>query len=183
MGYQTDVGFVGSAAGTYLLQEQNRTSDRPESTNVWHLVAFYLSGIIQLLPLVNNVLIFALAGTFASLVSHAASTKLTYPRLVKQLASPAALVPKAETWAASLAAASSISATTALKTTPSILPSLGASGAVYACLTLTASAFPDSKIALAVPPSYPLNIQYGMGGLVCLDLIGVIRGWRCVSSL
>lgn len=121
--------------------------------------------------------IFALAGTFASLVSHTVSTKFKYPRLVKQLASPAALAPKAETWAASLAASSSSSAA-ALKTTPSILPSLGASGAVYACVTLTASAFPDSKIALAIPPSYPVNIQYGVGGLVCLDLIGVIRGWR-----
>jgi rhomboid-like protein len=43
---------------------------------------------------------------------------------------------------------------------------------------MTALAFPESQIALIIPPSYPINIQYGVGGLVLLDVVGILRGWR-----
>jgi rhomboid-like protein len=43
---------------------------------------------------------------------------------------------------------------------------------------VTALAFPDSQIALFIPPSYPISIQYGVGGLVLMDTIGILRGWR-----
>lgn len=59
-----------------------------------------------------------------------------------------------------------------------ILPSLGASGAIYGTVTLTALAFPDTEIALIIPPSWPMPIQWGVGGLVTMDLIGALRGWR-----
>jgi len=43
---------------------------------------------------------------------------------------------------------------------------------------MTALAFPDSQVALFIPPTYPINIQYGVGGLMLLDVTGIIRGWR-----
>jgi len=43
---------------------------------------------------------------------------------------------------------------------------------------MTAMAFPEAKIALMIPPSFPIDIQYGVGALVCLDMVGVLRGWR-----
>ena len=47
---------------------------------------------------------------------------------------------------------------------------------------MTALAFPDSEVALFIPPSYPINIQYGVGALMTLDMIGIMRGWRFVYS-
>lgn len=63
-----------------------------------------------------------------------------------------------------------------------ILPSLGMSGAVYGAVTLTTCAFPDTEISLIIPPSYPIPIQYGVGALVTMDIIGVLRGWRFVIA-
>lgn len=68
--------------------------------------------------------------------------------------------------------------TAAESTTKTILPSLGASGAIYAAVTLTAMAFPHTEIALMIPPSFPIPIQWGVGGLVAIDIIGALRGWR-----
>ena len=84
-----------------------------------------------------------------------------------------------ETWAAAVAASSTSAVQAASKIRP-ILPSLGASGAVYAAATMTALAFPESQVALFIPPTYPINIQYGIGGLMMLDVVGILRGWRSV---
>ncbi|KAJ2923697.1 hypothetical protein H1R20_g13394, partial [Candolleomyces eurysporus] len=153
----------GSAAYFYLMREQAK-SDPPtlESTGAYHFLAFFVS-----------------AGLFSGLVSHVASAKLLYPRLVKQFSLPARTIPKPETWASAVAAPAGTQAAAAVnKAVPTILPSLGASGAIYAALTMTALAFPDSQVALFIPPSYPINIQYAVSGLVCLDAIGILRGWR-----
>ncbi|KAJ2930532.1 hypothetical protein H1R20_g6565, partial [Candolleomyces eurysporus] len=153
----------GSAAYFYLMREQAK-SDPPtlESTGAYHFLAFFVS-----------------AGLFSGLVSHVASAKLLYPRLVKQFSLPARTIPKPETWASAVAAPAGTQAAAAVnKAVPTILPSLGASGAIYAALTVTALAFPDSQVALFIPPSYPINIQYAVSGLVCLDAIGILRGWR-----
>ena len=98
-----------------------------------------------------------------------------------QLSSASSAVKKPDTWASAVAATQT-TAKTVTKAVPDILPSLGASGAVYGCVTLTALAFPESQVALFIPPSYPISIQYGVGGLVLLDTIGIIRGWRFVLS-
>jgi rhomboid-like protein len=102
--------------------------------------------------------------------------------MVAQLASPTSTVQKTETWAGAVAAASSSAAvkTAAVSKISPILPSLGASGAIYAAATMTALAFPEAQVALAIPPSYPINIQYGIGGLMMIDVIGIMRGWRSV---
>lgn len=99
-----------------------------------------------------------------------------------QLASPTSIVQKTETWAGAVAAASSSSAvkSATVNKIPPILPSLGASGAIYATATMTACGFPDSQLALFIPPTFPINIQYGIGGLMMIDVIGVMRGWRSV---
>ncbi|KAG1816248.1 hypothetical protein EV424DRAFT_1410563 [Suillus variegatus] len=78
-------------------------------------------------------------------------------------------------------AATAISST-AVKTASAapreILPSLGASGAIYAAVTVSALAFPDAQVSLIFPPFVSIPIQAGVGGLVILDMIGIIRGWR-----
>src|SRR6266540_6679612 len=104
---------------------------------------------------------------FSGLVSHIVNAKYRYPRLITQLASSTASTTKAETWAGAVAAASASTAQQATKRNiPEILPSLGASGAIYAAVTMTALAFPDSQVALFIPPTYPINIQYGVGSLM-----------------
>ena len=116
-------------------------------------------------------------------MSHVVNAKFRYPRLVAQLATSSQAVQKADTWASAVAAASAAASTVAKKKVPEILPSLGASGAIYAAVTMTALAFPDSQIALFIPPSYPINIQWGVGGLVALDMIGILRGWRYATAM
>jgi rhomboid-like protein len=118
---------------------------------------------------------------FSGLVSHIVNAKFRYPRLVAQVASSATTKTKPETWAGAVAAASASTSTArsaATQNVSDILPSLGASGAIYAAVTMTALAFPDSQVALFIPPTYPINIQYGVGGLMLLDTVGIIRGWR-----
>ncbi|TFK39431.1 hypothetical protein BDQ12DRAFT_649893 [Crucibulum laeve] len=151
----------GSAAYYYLVREQGKM-DPPllESTSNYQFSAFFIS-----------------AGLFSGLVSHIVSAKFMYPRLISKLA---AHTPKrTDTWAAAVAASSTQAAKeTATKEVGRILPSLGASGAIYAAVTMSALAFPTSEIALFIPPSYPINIQTGVSALVLLDVIGVLRGWR-----
>ncbi|KAG6907136.1 hypothetical protein DXG01_010355 [Tephrocybe rancida] len=152
----------GSAAYLYLVREQDKAA--PEQLEVsasWHFLAFFLS-----------------AGLFSGLVSHIVSTKFLYPRVLAHFSAPAAVV-KTDTWAAAVAASAAPAAAAAANAAPrSILPSLGASGAIYASVTLTALAFPDSQVSLIIPPSYPIDIQTGVGALVLLDIIGAARGWR-----
>lgn len=72
-------------------------------------------------------------------------------------------------------------ATDAAATTPTIIPSLGASGAIYGTVIISTLAFPDAEVSLVFPPTPSFPIQYGVGGLVLLDCIGVLRGWRYVA--
>lgn len=68
--------------------------------------------------------------------------------------------------------------TDAATAAPTILPSLGASGAIYSTVVMSTLAFPDAEVALVFPPTPSFPIEYGVGGLVLLDCIGVLRGWR-----
>jgi rhomboid-like protein len=61
---------------------------------------------------------------------------------------------------------------------PTILPSLGASGAIYSTVVMSTLAFPEAEVSLVFPPTPSFPIQYGVGGLVLLDCIGILRGWR-----
>ena len=92
------------------------------------------------------------------------------------------MVNKPDTWAAAVVASAGSARAAAVKKVPDIWPSLGASGAIYGAVTLTALAFPESQVALFIPPSYPISIQWGVGGMLLLDTIGILRGWRYVKA-
>jgi rhomboid-like protein len=66
---------------------------------------------------------------------------------------------------------------------PTILPSLGASGAIYSTVIMSTLAFPDAEVSLVFPPTPSFPIQYGVGGLVLLDCVGILRGWRYGADL
>ncbi|GAA5982146.1 hypothetical protein JCM10908_004758 [Rhodotorula pacifica] len=59
-----------------------------------------------------------------------------------------------------------------------ILPSLGASGAIYALVSLTALSFPSTSVSLIFLPFFPIPIGLATSALVAVDLIGLLRGWR-----
>ncbi|WVR09662.1 hypothetical protein IAU60_006737 [Kwoniella sp. DSM 27419] len=101
------------------------------------------------------------AGLFSSLGSHLWTNIVRLPALRRALAHPAR-----------------ISSPQALMAHQGILPSLGASGAIYAALTLTACAYPDSNVGIIFVPFISMPIGLGVAGMVTLDLIGLIRGWR-----
>ena len=103
---------------------------------------------------------FVAAGLFSSLGSHLVSTLIRVPRLVKLLRMPA-----------------SPSTAAAIEALPPILPSLGASGAIYSALTLTALAYPDANVSPIFLPILSIPIGAGVGGMVALDMIGILRGW------
>lgn len=56
--------------------------------------------------------------------------------------------------------------------------SLGSSGAVYAALVLSALTFPQATVSLIVLPLASVPIQWGVAGMVALDVLGLVRGWR-----
>ncbi|KAI0782686.1 hypothetical protein C8Q75DRAFT_500552 [Abortiporus biennis] len=147
----------GSAASVYLTTQQRQDpKGLPESTVIYHFLAFFVT-----------------AGLFASLTSHVASARLKFPRMVTQMV--AELSQKnLPTTAGSLKASSD----TVRKAATSILPSLGASGAIYAAVTLTALAYPDSEVSIMFFPMFHLPAQVAIFGLVGLDVLGIIRGWR-----
>ncbi|WWD19890.1 hypothetical protein CI109_104359 [Kwoniella shandongensis] len=101
------------------------------------------------------------AGLFSSLSSHLWTNLFRLPRLLRALAHPAR-----------------ISSPQALANHQAILPSLGASGAIYAALTMTACAYPESSVGIIFIPFIKLPIGLGVAGMVGLDLLGLIRGWR-----
>lgn len=150
-----------------------------ESTTSYHFLAFFITGLPFVFSAHPSHLLYFTAGMFSGLVSHIVNAKYRYPRLLAQAASSTVAKTKPETWAGAVAAASASTArSTVSQKSPEILPSLGASGAIYATVAMTALAFPESQVALFIPPTYPINIQYGVGGLMLLDTIGIIRGWR-----
>lgn len=105
-------------------------------------------------------------------------SKVRFPQLVAELTKKrtAASLATSQTAKSAAAAAAKESSSNA------ILPSLGASGAIYGTVTLTALAFPDTEIALLFPPTFPIPIQWGVGGIIALDLLGALRGWRYVTG-
>ncbi|XP_064638959.1 presenilin-associated rhomboid-like protein, mitochondrial isoform X2 [Lineus longissimus] len=64
---------------------------------------------------------------------------------------------------------------------PSLIPSLGASGAIMAILGATCIAFPDSRLSIAfigdlVPHSF--SADSAMKFLIAFDTIGLLLGWK-----
>ncbi|EPQ56667.1 hypothetical protein GLOTRDRAFT_75482 [Gloeophyllum trabeum ATCC 11539] len=107
---------------------------------------------------------FICTGLFANLFSHIAQARIIYPRLLARIASPS-------TPAKGLFRHM-------VNENTQIRGSLGASGAIYGSVVLTALAFPEAEVSLFFPPGLTLPIQWGVGGLVLLDITGILRGWR-----
>ena len=156
-----------------------------ESTATYHFLALYLSCAYppSLDPPYLTV-IFNAAGLFSSLVSHLVTTRFIYPRLLTKLVQPEKTGSPGviDKFSSSLSSAAKSSArpaaTDAATAAPTILPSLGASGAIYSTIVMSALAFPDAEVALVFPPTPSFPIEYGACGLVLLDCIGILRGWR-----
>lgn len=104
---------------------------------------------------------FAVAGLAASLGSHLFTNVVRLPRLLRALLSPARLSPA-----------------NALAAHNAILPSLGASGAIYAMLSMVALAFPDSHVSIIFLPFISIPIGVGVAGMIALDIVGILRGWK-----
>ena len=62
-----------------------------------------------------------------------------------------------------------------------VRPSLGASGAVYGTLVLTALAMPDVSIQLFFLPFLAAPIRWGAAGLMTMDTVGILRGWKMLD--
>ncbi|KAJ7091345.1 hypothetical protein B0H15DRAFT_835549 [Mycena belliarum] len=65
---------------------------------------------------------------------------------------------------------------------PYIGGSLGASGAIYSAVVISALAFPEAHVSpIFIPISIP--IQVGVGGMALLDVVGFLRGWRMFDHI
>ena len=62
-----------------------------------------------------------------------------------------------------------------------IRPSLGASGAIYGTFVLTALAMPDTSIQLVFLPFLAAPIKWGAIGLLTMDTVGIVRGWKILD--
>ncbi|SPO32791.1 related to PCP1 - mitochondrial serine protease [Ustilago trichophora] len=56
--------------------------------------------------------------------------------------------------------------------------SLGSSGAVYSALVMSAFAFPDAQLGIIFLPWISVPIGMGVVGVVAMDVVGIVRGWR-----
>ena len=120
------------------------------------------------------------AGLFSGLTSHVISARYAFPRVLAQLRNSEA-VASATAGATSAFRRATSTARNNSNTVKDILPSLGASGAIYATVTLSALAFPDAQVFLMFLP-IPIPITYGVGGMVMMDVLGIVKGWRLVLT-
>ncbi|TFY52171.1 hypothetical protein EVG20_g10675 [Dentipellis fragilis] len=153
----------------WMVEEQERPGELKQSRHIFHFFAFFTA-----------------AGLFSSLVSHLVNARTVHLRVMKQLAQNAS--PKRSLVPINNPASSAKKSCPTLEPYTGILPSLGASGAIYAAVTLTALAEPDLPVCFIMLPTIPFPITYGVGGMVLLDCIGALRGWKwvlvcCIESL
>lgn len=143
----------GSAAYSYLSQP-TQSDYNNQTYSALHQIASATTSY-------HFLAFFLTAGLFSSLSSHLSTVLVRLPRLLRDLTSPAR-----------------VSSVSSLAANSAVLPSLGASGAIYATLTMTALAFPEASVSLIFVPFFPIPIGWGMAGMVAVDALGVIRGWK-----
>ncbi|KAJ7765387.1 hypothetical protein DFH07DRAFT_362899 [Mycena maculata] len=163
-------GF-GSSASFHLLQRQDRMPNgQLESTARYHFLAFFIS-----------------AGLFAALISHIIHLKVLYPRLIARLSLPSSLpATTSDTWASAIRTPAPVprlrsffrSLFTSRHPKNQLTPRAGGTGALYALMMLTALGFPNAEIALFYPPNYSVPVQWGVGSLLLIDILGIWRGWK-----
>ncbi|KAF9095360.1 hypothetical protein BGX27_001293 [Mortierella sp. AM989] len=59
-----------------------------------------------------------------------------------------------------------------------MIPSLGASGALFGCVSSTAYMYPDATVYIIFLPFLPIKIPMALGAMMGLDLVGIIRNWK-----
>ncbi|KAF8928351.1 hypothetical protein EDD21DRAFT_418626 [Dissophora ornata] len=59
-----------------------------------------------------------------------------------------------------------------------IIPSLGASGALFGCLSATACMYPDASVYIIFLPFFPIKIPVALGAMMGLDLVGILKNWK-----
>lgn len=98
---------------------------------------------------------FVAAGLFSGLTSHIFALRVRLPSLLRSMArGKTPLSP------------------------PMLVPSLGSSGAIWACFSLCALAYPNAHVALIILPFVPISIGWAALGTAALDVAGLIRGWH-----
>ncbi|PKI85483.1 hypothetical protein MVES_000583 [Malassezia vespertilionis] len=157
---------VGGSAltGLAVLQAMNGPATVPEATALPQFVAFFVS-----------------AGTFASLASH-----LVIAVRWRIAAETLRISSRNLTRAMSTAKVRFANQTRNTAVQLALLAqraSLGASGAIYAAFMLSACAFPQASLSIIFLPFTAIPIQWGMAGLVTLDIIGIVRGWQAFDHV
>lgn len=152
----------GSAAYTFLAAP-NTHSHHGDASSIASLLG--LDAIGPYLATSTNtphfLAFFLAAGLFSSLCSHLNTVIFRLPRFLRDISS-----------------SHRISSLSAIASHAGVLPSLGASGAIYATLTMTSLAFPEASVSLIFLPFIPIKIGWGVAGMVAVDLFGLIKGWR-----
>jgi len=158
----------GSATAQRFFEEHSKDPDfLREASPKWHFIAFFIS-----------------AGLFSNLVAHVAISQFTFPRLVSRLKSSASTAsstihpPSRPNIFARFKSTSATKTGTKDASSATIPLTIGATGAVYSAFTVVALAYPDTELALKIPPTFPLPIQWGLGALLAVDVLGLLRGWR-----
>lgn len=123
----------------------------------------------QVTPIYEVGALLIAGGLASSVTSHIYANRILLPRAVRALSQQAPTI-------RSLASAREAVDVHAIR------PSLGLSGAVYAMVALDALSIPDARIGIIFLPFFSLPIGLGVSGLVCMDIIGLVRGWRPVCS-
>ncbi|THH00464.1 hypothetical protein EW145_g7073 [Phellinidium pouzarii] len=161
----------GSAATSYLMAKQTQNKEGfLESTPKYQFLAAYIGD--------ETSFFHTLAGLFSALASHVVAARIAYPRILAELrSSKAAKVALSNATTTLRNFGETAKESAAMNVPRAILPSLGASGAIYGTVLITAFAYPDAEVFLLFPP-IPLPIIWGVGGMVALDIMGIIRGWR-----
>ncbi|KAG0041941.1 Rho- GTP-binding protein RhoN [Gryganskiella cystojenkinii] len=59
-----------------------------------------------------------------------------------------------------------------------MIPSLGASGALFGCVSATAYMYPDASVYIIFLPFFPIKIPMALGAMMGLDLVGIIKNWK-----
>ncbi|KAL1919926.1 uncharacterized protein VTP21DRAFT_1858 [Calcarisporiella thermophila] len=59
-----------------------------------------------------------------------------------------------------------------------VLPSLGASGALFGCLSACAVQHPEASVYIIFLPFIPIKIGVALPCLMALDVVGLLRGWQ-----
>ncbi|KAF8517891.1 hypothetical protein BU17DRAFT_91319 [Hysterangium stoloniferum] len=147
-------GFGSLVCWWFTEKADQSTSGLRESTSMYHFFSFFIS-----------------AGLFSSYLAHVVRVRFYYPRLVAQISS-------AEAAATAAIASGKPAVVAAAATFPPILPSLGASGAIWGCVSLTALACPEARASLIFPSSISFSLPTGAACFLALDVLGILRGWR-----